>query len=122
MDTREVACQYRMAQWSERIREQKLSGSTIKDWCAANGINRQQYFYWQRRLRTAACEQLAKATGGQETGLCAAGFAEVKLESPKNVPPSTGVLQIEAGGVRITTDSTYPAGKLAQLLRGLTRP
>lgn len=29
LKTREVASQYRMAQWGERVREQKLSGKTI---------------------------------------------------------------------------------------------
>ena len=58
MDMRKVAREVRLSKWAEIIREQKISGQSIHAWCAANGITKQQYFYWQRQLREIACEGL----------------------------------------------------------------
>lgn len=48
--TREV----RLERWAEILREGQASGQSITAWCAANGVDRQRYFYWQRRLRELA--------------------------------------------------------------------
>jgi len=81
-----------------------------------SGINRNTYFYWQQRLRKAACEQLS-----------APGFAEVIVQTSSTPPAlpeaaTPSQLCIEVAGARITADSGYPAEKLAALLRELTRP
>ena len=58
MDTREVARQYRLQQWTEIIRECRSSGQTVSAWCAEHHINVKSYYYWLKRVRTAACEAL----------------------------------------------------------------
>lgn len=59
MDTRKVATQYRLTQWAERIQVRKQNGQSIKDFCDEVGVSRNAYFYWQRKLREAACLELA---------------------------------------------------------------
>lgn len=46
MDTREVARQYRLAQWRKTIWEEKLSREHYQRMVRGNGIKRKQYFYW----------------------------------------------------------------------------
>lgn len=58
MNTREVTQQYRLNQWIERIRACRNSGQTVAVWCAENNINPKSYYYWLKRVRTAACEAL----------------------------------------------------------------
>lgn len=58
MNTREVANQYRFNKWTEIIRECRSSGQTISSWCADHDINPKTYYYWLKRVRTAACEAL----------------------------------------------------------------
>ena len=58
MNTREVTQQYRLNQWIERIRACRGSGQTVAVWCAENNINPKSYYYWLKRVRTAACEAL----------------------------------------------------------------
>ncbi|MEW9674466.1 transposase [Ammoniphilus sp. 3BR4] len=58
MNTREVTNQYRLNKWTEIIRECRSSGQTISAWCADHDINPKTYYYWLRRVRTAACEAL----------------------------------------------------------------
>ena len=63
MDTREVASQYRLSQWTEIVRQCRSSGQTVAVWCAENNINTTSYYYWLRRIRKAACEALPSLSG-----------------------------------------------------------
>ena len=94
MNTREVAQQYRMNEWAQRIREQKASGLSIAAWCAQNDIGRHQFFYWQRRLREAVCEELAvraeTSIGVPQT------FAEIKLQAE-----ATGAIVVRLNGAEV---------------------
>ena len=127
MNTREIAIEYRLSHWAGIMQERNASGLSIKAFCKTAGIHENVYYYWQRKLREAACEHLAVPQGASETGLSTMGFAEVKLAVPSSVPalpesPHRGQLSIEYGEVRITADSAYPQEKLASLLRELMRP
>jgi transposase-like protein len=120
INTREIAAEYRLAHWAQVMQERVQSGLSIKDFCKQIGICGNTYFYWQRRVRAAACEQLAKLEPIQK-----ASFSEVVVaEANHLLVPAEPVphLRIEAAGVQITADSAYPADKLALLLRELMRP
>lgn len=58
MNTREVTHKYRLNQWTQNIRECRSSGQTVAAWCAEHNINPKSYYYWLKRIRTAACEAL----------------------------------------------------------------
>ncbi|MEG6511076.1 IS66 family insertion sequence element accessory protein TnpB [Desulforamulus ruminis] len=58
MNTREVTNQYRLNKWTEIVRECRSSGQTIAAWCADHDINPKSYYYWLKRIRTAACKDL----------------------------------------------------------------
>ena len=40
------------------MKERKESGLTIKMYCEDKGIASNTYFYWQRKLQEAACQQM----------------------------------------------------------------
>lgn len=58
MNTREATNKYRLGKWTEIIRECRSSGQTVAVWCANHDINPKNYYYWLKRVRTAACEAL----------------------------------------------------------------
>ena len=120
MNTRQMASEYRLAQWSQAMQEHKASGENIDTFCQTKGVSRNTYFYWQKKLREAACRQLAKIQGGP-TGLAVQSFTEVAVAQPPMPPEAAPASQIcvEAGRYKITTDSAYPPEKLAALLRKL---
>jgi len=122
INTREVASEYRLAHWAQVMRERTESGLSIKDFCKQIGICGNTYFYWQRRVRAAACEALAKNETGKQS-LAQPSFAEVMVVEPPTplLQPveTTSQIRIEIGSVQIVTDSAYPADKLTALLRGL---
>jgi putative transposase len=59
MDTQKITKQYRLSQWAKVIQARQDSGQTIKDFCQVTGISKNQYFYWQRKLRDMACTEIA---------------------------------------------------------------
>ena len=56
MDTKLVTNQIRLQQWAAVIREQKESGLKVDSYCEAHNISRNAYYYWLRKLRTAALQ------------------------------------------------------------------
>ena len=54
----QVKNHFRMEQWIQLIKECQSSKLPIKTWCTQNGIKQQSYYYWLKKIRKAACEQL----------------------------------------------------------------
>lgn len=63
MNTQKVTSEYRMSQWAQVLQTRLDSGQSIQDFCQSSGISRNTFFYWQRKLREAACTELAKVEG-----------------------------------------------------------
>jgi len=128
MNTRAIATEYRLVHWAQIMRERIESRQSIRAFCKNAEIHENTYFYWQRKLREAACEKLAMTPcDSKPIAMVHHGFAEVKLRD--NLPQIThtepvlqGNLSIVVSGVKITADSTYPSDKLAYLLRELVKP
>lgn len=98
-------------------KERAELGMSIRAYCAIKGFAENTYFYWQRRLREAACAQL---DAGQAS-LPAPQFAQVALAPvPEAAMAVTCQLHVEVGGIRLSVDSGYPPEKLAALLRELS--
>lgn len=53
----EVRKAYRMEQWRQVIQDCQKSGLSNKAYCEQQGISEKTYYYWLRKLRTAAAEQ-----------------------------------------------------------------
>ena len=124
MNTNDIAVEYRLSHWAGIMREREESGLSIKQFCKNAGFHENRYFYWQKRLRTAACEELAKMQGST-TSMTPIGFSEVRMLTRSALPPmaatSHSQVCIETTGVRITADSEYPVRNLAELIREVAR-
>lgn len=55
MATRLAIREKQLANWIAVVRECKNSGMKTKYWLAENNILKDQYYYWFRQLRNAAC-------------------------------------------------------------------
>ncbi len=104
MDMRKVAREVRMSKWAEILREQQASGQTIQGWCAGNGIDKQQYHYWKRKLRESAIENLTPKAG--ELALSAPTFTEISV-SPQVA--SSGTITIHMGEAVVEIGDASPA-------------
>lgn len=120
INTNDIAKEYRMAHWAQIMQERVASGMNIKEYCKHIGICGNTYFYWQRRLRAAACEQLSEPHPTRQS------FAEIKVVEPLTLPVlgesvQGSQIRIEFQGVQMTVDNLYPPDKLAILIRGLVQ-
>ena len=57
-DALAVRNEYRLQNWKGNIRERQESGLTVKEYCAQHAITEKRYYYWLRKLRTAAAEAM----------------------------------------------------------------
>jgi hypothetical protein len=55
-DLKGMTKQVRLKQYADMVRECKQSGMTVQSWCDANGISVKNYYYRQRKVRTALLE------------------------------------------------------------------
>ena len=53
MNSREAEKQYNLRKWAQIIKECKSSGEKVMDWIESHNISKDQYYYWQRRLKDA---------------------------------------------------------------------
>jgi len=128
MNTRQIASEYRMVKWAGIIQDRKSSGESIDSYCENRGLSRDSYFYYQKKLREATCENIemisSRMTG---SNLISSGFAEVKLNgatrqaSDKEADGYSGSLTIKISGMLLKADMTYPVDQVAYLIRELTR-
>jgi hypothetical protein len=125
MNSREIAAEYRLDHWAGIMRERIESGLSIREFCKNAGFHENMYFYWQRKLREAACAEQGIARINAEVP-APVGFAEVKLAEIPAPLQETSDRQshvcIEISEVRITADNGYPVDKLATLIQMAVRP
>jgi len=114
MNTREIATDYRLTHWAGIMRQRQESGLSIKLFCESSGFHENVYFYWQRKLREAACQTLLPAA--RDTA-APKGWAMV-CEAAKPEPERSAVT-IEIGKSRITATSEVDPELLSRVCRVL---
>ena len=112
--TREYSSEYRHVHWAQVVRERTDRGLSVRAYCAESGIHENTYFYWQRKLREAACLEM-QAVAAEEKSIVPNGWALcVKGETAQ-----TQGLTVEAGGCRITVNADTDPELLAKVCRTL---
>jgi len=107
MDSTTLTRQTKLQQWSEIFQKRRESGLTISRFCKENNIQPQKYYYWLKRVRQTACDQLPAPLSKSPNPIVPVTFEEsvAPLESK---PCSTYAMRIMAGGISIefTNDAT----------------
>ena len=118
MNTREIAAEYRLSHWAQIIKERQASGLSVKQYCKDAGFHENIYFYWQRKLREAACEQLVPTAQAksQETAM-PEGWLVCAVEEPKK---ESNALTIEIGKCKVITETSVDATLLEKVCRVLS--
>lgn len=117
MDTRKVTANYRLSEWAKVIQARVESGQSVKDFCQTTGIKRNAYYYWQRKLRTLAYEELVKEEGS--TNIVPSGWAQFK---PLQEQYASDSIDVKVNGCLITVNADTNSEllkKVCLLLRSL---
>ena len=115
INTREIAAEYRLQHWAQVVQEQKQSGLSIKAFCETAGFQPNRYFYWQRKLREAACNELPTTVEPKQ--IVPTGWTAI--EPAETTEATVAALPIEIGECRIIVDSDTNLELLAQVCRVL---
>ena len=119
MNTREVTQQYRLSQWTEIIRECRSSEQTISAWCADHNINIKSYYYWLKRVRTAACESLPALGAGNHQIVPVKIPAHLTAVGP-TVQETASHIILRVGSVTLELHNGASTALIENTLRALT--
>jgi putative transposase len=117
MNTQKVAKEYRLSQWAQVIQERRNSGQSVKDFCERSGISKNTYFYWQRKLREAACAQLSVEDNPKM--VAPSGWMQLSAEPEQSIKEA---LDIEVSGCRITVTKETDLELLKKVCLSLRMP
>ena len=54
---KKLTAKHRLEQWTSIIQERIRSGKRVDEWCSENGISRNSYYYWLRKVKLTATEK-----------------------------------------------------------------
>ena len=110
--------------WQARIKACRSSELNVKEWCAANGIDRRTYYKWESLCLARASQDTSKETGAlvESHSMIQINPTSLpsKVESPI-VPITTAPaeLVIHYGCVSMDISSQMPVARIAELVSAL---
>ncbi len=116
MNTKDIAAEYRLSHWAQVVQDRVEKGISIRLYCKEVGIHENTYFYWQRKLREAACTGLQTGSMPGAKSLVPKGWAALSVKEEGN---SVHGLTVEVGGCRIHVQADTDTGLLARVCRTL---
>jgi len=63
MNVTDLKTQMHVQEWARLIEDRQDSGLSIKEWCRQNNLPESRYYYYLKKLRLAACENLTSEGG-----------------------------------------------------------
>lgn len=127
MNVRAATQEIRQKQWASVIKDRIQSGMTVNAYCKANGITRDAYFYWLRKIKQAALEEGHPARAGEyEKAEAEAGSGFVELipekhtsEVPREVMTAEGRIIIKIGEISVQVEGDTSPAFLRTVLRAV---
>ena len=114
----------RLSQWTEIVRaaSNRPSCVLLRDWLSDNGISKDKYYYWQRKVRAHAYDSMHKASGS--TAVSTVTFAEIPVSvnysrqdnSPVQ-PVSSPAAVIKVNGVSIELSNNASPELISSILK-----
>ena len=105
MSAKTILHQAMLNEWASRISDQKSRGLSVSEWCVKNGLTKDKYFYWKRKLKDELITQALPDI--------------VPLSLPASVPecnPAVPVMPTSTPSVSdctsCTTCTTVPSAKI----------
>ena len=116
VNTRDIAADYRLAHWAQIMRERADSKLNIRAYCEETGIHENTYFYWQKKLREAACAGMQTTSLPDGKSLVPKGWTALSV---KEETYQTQGLTVEVNGCRISVLADTDPLLLAKVCRAL---
>ena len=119
----QIAHEVRLANWKQIIEEchARPEGQSAKQWLSERGISTKSYYYWQRKLRLQAYDQMKQPDAlptVQEDP--AVAFAEIPFSAQPDTPGTDHfhpAAVIRSGGMTVALSNSVSDGLLARILQ-----
>lgn len=113
MNMKKISHEVNLQKWSQIVQECRNSGNTAVKWCAENDINIKTYYYWQRKVCNAVCNEL-EISNSQNAGNNLPVFSEVKIPATKT---SEIAITLNLNNISLQIHNGADAPVIAQTLR-----
>lgn len=83
-----VSHEYRLALWTDRIKECRASGLTVAKWCEQKNIGIKNYYYWMRKIKREVFENFPEKPKQNPLALATPGhpvFSKLEFNSNKSL-------------------------------------
>ena len=97
-----VKNQYLLEQWTRLIQDCQSSGMRVDDWCEANGVTHHAYYYWLRKVRKAACQDLS-VTSEMESST---HFKQLEVQVPTANTQAAVIIHLPSATLEIQNGAT----------------
>ncbi len=77
----------RLLEWSEKIKSQKLSNKSVKEWCEEQGISHHAFQYWNQKINKSLFSKGAKSSFfeiGEEPSMIEISLRGMKISIAKD--------------------------------------
>ena len=119
----QIAHEVRLANWKQIIEEchARPENQSAKQWLSERGISTKSYYYWQRKLRLQAYDQMKQSQAlptVQEDP--AVTFAEIPFSAKSDIPETDHfhpAAVIRSGGMAVALSNSVSDGLLARILQ-----
>ena len=111
MNMKKISHEMNLKRWSQIVEECRSSGQTAVKWCAENNINIKTYYYWQRKVCNAVCNELAITNNNIEKS---PAFAEVMLPGIRS---SEVAITLNLNNISLKIHNGADESVIAQTLR-----
>ena len=118
MDTSEAAVQYRIQKWINIFADRKQSGMTVQQYCDANQLSRDSYYYWFKKIRAVTLKQMSPSIvpiGIADPVMEQTSVAKTTTATGNLFIPATLTLQI--GDVSLEINEATPDSLLRRTVR-----
>lgn len=121
METRLAIREKQLETWTAIIQECRNSGMKTKDWLAENNISKDQYYYWFKQLRLAACMQSSGSQSELPAGSEKPQIVKLECSDYQNAFDSCGnsKIRIERGSIHIEIDGSVAPAAIRSIMEVL---
>jgi putative transposase len=116
VNTRHIAADYRLTHWAQIMRDRAEKRLSIRLYCEQAEIHENTYFYWQRKLRDAACSGIQTTAAPDMKSLVPKGWTALSV---KEEPLQAQGLTVEVSGCRIRVLADTDPMLLVKVCRAL---
>lgn len=109
MDVQKISKNVRMQKWIAFIEECSKSGLPVKTWCDRNNISEQSYYYWLKKIRTRAVQEVSQSS---------ASFSLIPVQDIISTR-SSEIISISKGDIHIEVPDTIDHITLMNMMKSL---